>query len=126
MRDATRGGLGTVISELVRGKDYGLQIIEENLVENSASVGAYLIEKLGAFDNIQEVRGKGLMVGIEMDSAIKELRKHILHTHKIFTGSAKNPNVLRILPPLTIQQEHIDTFLSAFQQTTESEMVNHK
>jgi len=50
---------------------------------------------------------------LEFEFPIAELRKNLIYKHKIFTGSAKNPNVLRILPPLTIKKSHIDTFFEA-------------
>jgi acetylornithine/N-succinyldiaminopimelate aminotransferase len=53
------------------------------------------------------------MLGLEFDFPIAELRKKLIFEHKIFTGSAKNPNLLRILPPLTIKKEHVDLFFKA-------------
>jgi acetylornithine aminotransferase len=91
-----------------------LEVIEaEGLVKNAAQMGAYLMEKLATFEGFSEVRGKGLMVGIERPESVKQLRGDLLSQHKIFTGSAKNPNVLRILPPLTLKPVHVDTFLTA-------------
>ncbi len=95
-----------------------LEVIEqENLVDNATKVGAYLMSQLAALGGFQEVRGLGLMVGIEMDSEIKSLRSTLLKAHHIFTGSAKNPNVLRILPPLTLQTSAIDEFVEALKRT---------
>lgn len=62
-------------------------------------------------DGISEVRGSGLMIGLEFDFPIKELRKHLLFEENIFTGSSSNPNVIRILPPLNIQKEQVDFFI---------------
>ena len=91
-----------------------LEVIEEEkLVENAARTGDYLMKKLATFEGFSEVRGQGLMVGIEWPEEVKSLRGELLNRHKIFTGSAKNPNVLRILPPLTLQQGHVDAFLAA-------------
>ena len=53
------------------------------------------------------------MLGLKFDFPIAELRKELIFKHHIFTGSTKNPNMLRILPPLTIQKEHIDQFIEA-------------
>ena len=53
------------------------------------------------------------MLGLEFDFPIKELRKNLIFEHKIFTGSAKNPNLLRILPSLTVKKEHIDALFNA-------------
>ena len=57
--------------------------------------------------------GRGLMLGLEFDFAVSELRKNLIFNHRIFTGSAKNPNLIRILPPLTIKEQHIDQFFEA-------------
>ena len=56
------------------------------------------------------------MLGLEFDFPIAGLRKKLIFEHHIFTGCAKNPNLLRILPPLTIKKEHIDTFVSALKK----------
>jgi acetylornithine aminotransferase len=56
------------------------------------------------------------MLGLEFDFNVSELRKKLIHTHKIFTGSAKNPNLIRILPPLTVQKKHIDVLFEALQK----------
>ena len=56
------------------------------------------------------------MIGLEFNFPIAELRKTLIHKHHIFTGSAKNPNLLRILPPLTIQKSHIAVFIEALKQ----------
>jgi acetylornithine aminotransferase len=53
------------------------------------------------------------MLGLEFDYPIAELRKKLIYKHKIFTGSSKNPNLIRILPPLTIQKKHVDIFFEA-------------
>ena len=53
------------------------------------------------------------MLGLEFDFPIAEIRKNLIFNHHIFTGSAKNPNLLRILPPLTIKKEHVDAFINA-------------
>ena len=63
-------------------------------------MGDYLMKKLVKVRNVKEVRGKGLMIGIEFKTPIKKMREELLYKHHILTGSAKNPNVLRILPPL--------------------------
>ena len=57
------------------------------------------------------MRGSGLMIGLEFDFPIKDLRKQLLFEEKIFTGSSSNPNVMRLLPPLNINEEHLDLFI---------------
>jgi len=88
-------------------------IREEKLVENAATVGNYLMEQLRTFDKVKEVRGRGLMIGIELPEELAYVRKELLQTHKIFTGEAK-PNVIRLLPSLALTQAHADQFLEAF------------
>ena len=61
------------------------------------------------------------MLGLEFNFPIAALRKKLLYTHKIFTGNAKNPNVLRILPPLTIKKEQLDLFFDALQSALKKE-----
>jgi len=86
---------------------------EENLMQNAKEVSAYFIEKAKKVSKIKKVKGRGLMLGLEFDFPIAELRKNLINKHKIFTGSAKNPNLIRILPPLTIQKKHVDIFFEA-------------
>jgi len=90
-----------------------LEIIEsESLVANAAEIGRYLLENLtGIAPSVKEVRGIGLMIGIELDTPVRELRQQLLHHQHIFTGSSANPNVLRILPPLTLKRSDADNFL---------------
>ncbi|MEC5142587.1 aminotransferase class III-fold pyridoxal phosphate-dependent enzyme [Chitinophaga sp. 212800010-3] len=93
-----------------------LEVIqEEKLIENAASIGNYLIEQLRTFDKVKEVRGRGLMIGIELPAELAHVRKELLFTHKIFTGEAK-PNVIRLLPSLALQKAHADQFLEAFRK----------
>ena len=83
---------------------------DENLVENAAKVGAYLLEKLKAFTQIKEVRGRGLMIGLEFDQPVKELRSKLLFEQHVFTG-VSGTNVIRLLPPLCLSLEEADSFL---------------
>ena len=89
-------------------------IKDEGLVENAASTGKYLIEKLQAIAAIKEVRGMGLMIGVELHEPCAAVRKELLTKHKIFTGTSSNKNTLRILPPLTLTKAEADIFLEAF------------
>lgn len=92
-----------------------LEIIEkENLVENALKMGNYLMDELKKSDDIKEVRGLGLMIGVEFDFPSTDFRNELLSEYKIFTGSASNKNVLRILPALNISKEEVDYFLSSF------------
>ena len=88
-----------------------MDIIEkENLIENAAKVGHYLLEELKKFPQIKEVRGRGLMIGLEFDEPIKELRSRLIYDEHIFTG-ASGTNVRRLLPPLCLSMEEADKFL---------------
>lgn len=86
---------------------------EENLLENTKDVSAYFFEKAKTIPQLKAIKGRGLMIGLEFNFPIAELRKTLIQKHHIFTGSATNPNLLRILPPLTIQKKHIDVFVEA-------------
>ena len=91
-----------------------LEIFEnENLVENAREVGEYLMEQLRSFPQIKEVRGRGLMIGIEFEEPVKELRRKLLFEQHVFTG-ASGTNVLRLLPPLVLTKADADEFLKRF------------
>jgi acetylornithine/N-succinyldiaminopimelate aminotransferase len=93
-----------------------LEVIEkEKLVETTRELGQYLVDSLKHIDGIQNIRGRGLMIGFDVPAELKELKKTLLHEYKIFTGEAK-PNVIRLLPSLAITREQIDTFLEALQE----------
>lgn len=90
-----------------------LEVMEkDDLMANAAEVGNYLIEQLKGFTGITEVRGRGLMIGIELPAELSEVKKNLLFKHRIFTGEAK-PNVIRLLPALNITKAHADRFLEA-------------
>lgn len=86
---------------------------EEKLLENAKEISVFFIDKAKQLPSLKSIKGRGLMLGLEFDFPVSELRKQLIHKHHMFTGSAKNPNLLRILPPLTIQKKHIDAFFEA-------------
>ena len=90
-------------------------IKEENLVENAAKIGAYLMENLKGNKAIKGLRGEGLMIGIELNEGYTDLRNKLLFEKHIFTGGA-GANVMRLLPPLCITKEIADEFLKAFNE----------
>lgn len=93
-----------------------LEVIEqENLVANAEEVGNYLMEELKKLPKIKEVRGKGLMIGIDLQEELAHVKKELLFKHKIFTGEAK-PNVIRLLPSLALTKAQADQFLNAIKQ----------
>lgn len=85
---------------------------EEKLMKNAAETGEYIINELKAIPVLQNVRGKGLMIGFDVSDELKEMRKNLLWNHKIFTGEAK-PNVIRLLPSLALRKKDADEFLEA-------------
>jgi acetylornithine aminotransferase len=88
---------------------------QDNLMKNAEEVGNYLIEALKKFEQVIEVRGRGLMIGIELPAELAHVKKELLFTHHIFTGEAK-PNVIRLLPALNLTKAHADEFLGAFEK----------
>ena len=90
-------------------------IEQENLVENAKAVGDYLLEELKKFPQIKEVRGRGLMIGLEFEEPIKELRSRLIYDEHVFTG-ASGTNVLRLLPPLCLSMEEAKEFLARFKK----------
>lgn len=91
-----------------------LEIMEqEQLVENAAKVGSFLIGELSGLSHIKEVRGLGLMIGLEFDEPVVALRKKLLFEEKIFTG-VTGTHVIRILPPLTLTVADASHFLEVF------------
>ena len=91
----------------------------EHLVNNAAKVGAYLIAELKKFPQIKEVRGEGLMIGMEFEQPVKEIRSKLIYDEKIFTG-ASGTNVIRLLPPLTLTIAEANEFLTRFAKVLQS------
>ncbi len=93
-----------------------LEVIEaENLLENAAQVGTYIRESLRDMPQIQQVRGRGLMIGFEVSPELKDLRKNLLSGSRVFTGEAK-PNVIRLLPSLALRKKEADEFLESVRE----------
>ena len=120
------GMLGTTFGGNHLACAAGLAVLEvmeqDNLMQNAATVGDYLINELRKFEEVKEVRGRGLMIGIELPAELANVRKDLLYKHHIFTGEAK-PNVVRLLPALNLSQAHADRLLEAFAQTLKSTPV---
>ncbi|WP_455593112.1 aspartate aminotransferase family protein [Bacteroides sp.] len=89
-----------------------MDVIEkEKLVENAANIGNYLLDELKKFPQIKEVRGCGLMIGMEFAGPAKEIRNRLIHEQHVFTG-ASGTNVIRLLPPLCLSKAEADEFLN--------------
>ncbi|WP_367864914.1 aspartate aminotransferase family protein [Pedobacter sp. WC2423] len=91
-----------------------LEVMEQDqLMENAAKIGDYLIAELKKIEEIREVRGRGLMIGIELPEELSQVKKNLLFKQFIFTGEAK-PNVIRLLPALNLTKAQADQFLENF------------
>ncbi|MDR7212724.1 aminotransferase class III-fold pyridoxal phosphate-dependent enzyme [Flavobacterium piscis] len=97
-----------------------LDVMEKlDLQKNVNEVSAYFSEQIKQVSGIKQVKGKGLMLGIEFDFDVSVLRKKLIIEKHIFTGSANNKNLLRILPPLTVKKSDIDAFIVALKESLE-------
>jgi len=98
---------------------------EKNLIENAAIVGNYLMKNLDTILSEVVIRGKGLMIGIELDFPVKQLRLKLLNDYGIFTG-VSGQNIIRLLPPLNLKIEEADIFLKAFIEVFVEVSAKHK
>lgn len=90
-------------------------IQEEKLMGNAVMVGKYLRDELSAIPQLQNVRGRGLMIGFDVPEELKDLKKNLLWNQKIFTGEAK-PNVIRLLPSLALKKRDAEDFIEALKE----------
>lgn len=116
---ATYGMLGTTFGGNHLACAAALAVLEvidnEKLLNNAKNIGDYLISELRKFDRVQEVRGRGLMIGIDLPDELAHVKKDLLMKNKIFTGEAK-PNIIRLLPALNLTKEIADRFLTALEE----------
>ena len=91
-------------------------IKEENLIDNAKKMGDYLIAELRQLPGVKEVRGRGLMIGVELFEEAAPLRKKLIYDEHIFVGSAGNKNVFRLLPALNISPAHCDQLLTSLKK----------
>ena len=92
----------------------------DNLLDNVNKVGNYILEELKKIDGIKEVRGRGLMIGIEFDEPVKDIRRKLLFEEHVFTG-VSGTNTIRLLPPLTLTMEQAMLFIDKFKKTLKTE-----
>lgn len=94
-----------------------LEVLEkEELIDNAKLTGDYFAALAATLPGVKQVKGRGLMLGLEFDFEVGALRKKLIYEHHIFTGGAMNKKVLRILPPLTVGKTEIDQFVEALKQ----------
>ena len=114
---ASFGLLGTTFGGNHLACTASLTVLEvlktEKLQKNAKEIFDYFKKQALTIPKVKAIKGRGLMLGLEFDFPVAALRKELIYKHHIFTGNAKNPNLLRILPPLTIQKKHIDLFIEA-------------
>lgn len=93
-----------------------LEVMEkENLMQNATEVGQYLMNELKKIPQLQNIRGRGLMIGFDVPEELKDLRKNLLWKHKIFTGESK-PNVIRLLPSLALKKRDAEDFIDSISE----------
>jgi acetylornithine aminotransferase len=118
--EAKHGMLGTTFggNHLACAAALGvLEVLEnEDLIQNAKKVGNYLVERLEEVPEVKEVRGRGLMIGIEFDFEVAEMRKKLLYNEHIFTGSSSNKKTIRLLPPLNITHKEVDQFIHSLKE----------
>lgn len=123
---ARKGMLGTTFGGNHLACAAALAVLEviqqEYLVNNAAGLGKYLIQELKNMPGVKEVRGKGLMIGVDVKISQEEVRKRLISEHRIMTGYSGN-YTLRLLPPLIITRKEVDEFLKAFRQTMDNGMA---
>ena len=119
MFQATKGMLGTTFGGNYLAMAAALAVLDvmeqENLVENAHQVGEYILANLPKSDNIKEIRGRGMMIGIEFHDSVAPIRQSLLKDYHIFTGVA-GTNMVRILAPLCLTKEQADRFINALKE----------
>jgi len=113
-----KGMLGTTYGGSHLACAAGIAVLDvlknEDLLANARKQGDYLMKEMAATGLFTEVRGYGLMIGLQMTEPISPLRKRLLFDHGVFTGSSKDPNTIRLLPPLNVTRAQCDDLIAAF------------
>jgi len=118
--EAKKGMLGTTFGGSHLACAAGIAVLDvikqEDLLTNAQKMGAYLMEQMAATGLFTEIRGYGLMIGLQMTEPIAPLRKKLLFEQGVFTGSSKDPNTIRLLPPLNVTRAQCDVLIGAFKE----------
>lgn len=116
---ASHGLLGTTFGGNHLGCAAALAVLDviekENLIQNADEIGFYISRTLNRLPKVKEIRGRGLMIGIELDFPIAEVKNNLLQKHHIFVGNAKT-SIIRLLPPLTLNKGFADKFINALEE----------
>ena len=120
---ASYGLLGTTFGGNHLACAAGLAVLEvienEKLMDNSHQQGTWVMEELSKMDSVTDIRGKGLMIGIDLDREAGPVRSELVHKFRIFTGSAAGKHTIRLLPPLTIDAKALHLFIDSLQAVLE-------
>jgi acetylornithine aminotransferase len=101
-----------------------LDVMEhDRLIENALEVGNHFMERLSKVPGLVKVRGRGLMIGVEFNFPVNDLRNMLIMDEKIFTGSSTAKNIMRLLPPLNLEKSEADMFISKLQVCLKKLMV---
>ena len=126
--EASYGLLGTTFGGNHLACRAGLAVLEviekEQLLVNVKNMNKVFIQEATQLQASFSIKGRGLMLGLEFNFPIAQLRQQLLKEHHIFTGSSKNPNVMRLLPSLTVQEHHIKQFFEALSKVLSKEQLN--
>lgn len=124
--EAWKGMLGSTFGGNHLACAAGIAVLDviqsENLMANARAMGRYLITQLQDIKHIKNIRGRGLMIGLEMNRPVAGLRKKLLFEEQVFTGSSSDPNTLRLLPPLTIESTQVDYFIEKLKKVLHTEL----
>jgi len=117
---ASYGLLGTTFGGNHLACAAGLSVLnvieEEQLIENVNTVSSHFLNRINEVDGIKSIKGKGLMLGVTFDFPVSEIRKALIFEEGIFTGGSADPKLLRILPPLSVTKQEIDSFIDALKR----------
>jgi len=125
--EASHGMLGTTFGGSHLACTAAIAVLDiikvEHLMENAQKIGSYLMDELKKIPQIKEVRGQGLIIGIEFEQSIKEIRSKLLFDKKIFTG-VTGTNIIRLLPPLCLSKSDANLFLTSFKEVIHSVLTD--